>query len=264
MLAPAQNFARGAASGLLNLLMPPLCIACKAPTGTALSHCAECWAALPVIEGARCDRCALPLPDKWQAETLCFGCLHEPPAFVRSRAPYLYSGPARQAVLALKGGREAYARQMGLAMLRAAQDMIQPGMLVVPVPLHRWRLLSRGFNQAGALAAAVAKASGAALLPDTLRRLRPTPRTKGMSRAQRRRNVRGAFHVPPAGRARLTGAHVLLVDDVMTSGATASACARILRRAGAASVSVLVYARVAAAGNTPYLGGSEGLHNAQD
>lgn len=249
---------RRASHSLLDMLMPPLCIACKAETSHALAHCPDCWAALPANDGARCTICDHPLPGQWQLEALCLACRHDPPAFTKARAPYLYDGAARQTVLALKAGREPYARPMAAAMLRAGGELVTPGMLIVPVPLHRWRLFRRGFNQAGALAAAIARETGAALLPDTLRRVKPTRPTRGMSRAQRRRNVQGAFHVPPAARTQLKGAHVLLVDDVMTSGATASACARMLRRSGAASVTVLVYARVARTDSTPYLGGSEG------
>ena len=238
--------------------MPPLCIACKAETSHALAHCPDCWAALPANDGARCAQCDHPLPGQWQLEALCLACRHDPPAFTRARAPYLYDGAARQTVLALKAGREPYARPMAAAMLRAGGDLVTRDMLIVPVPLHRWRLFRRGFNQAGALAAAIARETGAVLLPDTLRRVKPTRPTRGMSRAQRRRNVQGVFHVPPAARARLKGARVLLVDDVMTTGATAHACARMLRRAGAADVAVLVYARVARTDSTPYLGGSEG------
>lgn len=250
--------------GLLDLLMPPQCIACKAPTQSALGHCADCWGDLPANDGARCQQCDHPLPGQWQLEALCLACLHQPPAFQRARAPYLYDGASRQTVLALKGGREPYAAPMAGAMLRAGADLIRPGMVVVPVPLHRTRLFRRGFNQAAALATRIAAASRTQLLPDTLRRVRATPPSKGLSRAARQANVRGAFHIHPRHRQRVAGHDVLLVDDVMTSGATASACARILRRAGAASVTVLVYARVARAGQTPYLGPTEREPDAAD
>ncbi len=213
---------------------------------------------MPAIAGARCESCGIPLPIAYQTETVCLGCLNEPPDFDAARSPFLYGGPARLMVLALKNGREAYAGPMAAAMLRAAKGMAWPGQLVIPVPLHRWRILSRGYNQSALLARAIARQSGGLLALDLLVRTRPTPRSQGMSRPQRQRNVKGAFRIAPGKQSSLKGAHVLLVDDVMTSGATASACSRVLRRSGAASVRVLTYARVAATDATPYLSDNTG------
>jgi len=244
--------------GLVDMLMPPACMACKVPVATPLSLCADCWSSLPAIAGARCGCCGIPLPIAYQTETVCLGCLKEPPDFDGARSPYLYDGPARLMVLGLKNGRETYAAPMAAAMLRAAGGMASPGQLVIPVPLHRWRILSRGYNQAALLARAIARQSGGVLALDTLVRTRPTPRSQGMTRPQRQRNVKGAFRIAPPQRTSLKGAHVLLIDDVMTSGATASACARALRRGGAASIHVLTYARVAATDVTTYLSASTG------
>ena len=255
---PLRNGVGAAVRTLVDMLMPPACMACKAPVATPLSLCADCWTGLPAIAGARCACCGVPLVLAHQTEVLCLGCLAEPPDFDRACAAYLYGGAARQLALALKAGREAYATPMAAAMLRAAGEMAVPGQLVIPVPLHRWRLLSRGYNQSALLARAVARRSGGVLALDMLERTRATPRSQGMNRRQRQRNVKGAFRVTPAGKAALKGADVLLVDDVMTTGATASACGRALSRAGAASVTVLAYARVAAAGMTPYLHANTG------
>jgi ComF family protein len=235
-----------AVRGLVDLLMPPACIACKAPVATPLGFCADCWSALPAIGSAHCVQCGIPLPIEWVAESHCLGCLKEPPRFDRTAAPYLYEGPARQAVLALKNGREAYAAQMAAAMLRAADGWVTPDTLVCAVPLHRWRLAARGYNQALLLARAIARQAGAPLDPDLLRRVKATPRTRGFSRKARKRNVEGAFRLAENSQARIAGREVVLVDDVMTSGATASVAAAVLKRGGAARVSVLVYARVAA------------------
>jgi ComF family protein len=245
--------AGSALAGLVDLLMPPTCMACGVRVATPLSWCADCWGALPANAGPRCACCAVPLPATWQAEALCFGCQSAPPGFDRAAAPFLYDGPARQVVLKLKSGREAYAAPMAAAMRRAAHDLLGPDALLVPVPLHPGRLFDRGFNQALLLARALAVDGGGRLLPATLLRVKATPRTRGMTRAQRARNVEGAFRVREGGRAMLEGRRVLLVDDVMTSGATASACARVLKRAGAAAVDVLVFARVATTDATPYL-----------
>lgn len=250
---PFLDAARTTARGLVDLLMPPACIACKSPVATPLSFCADCFAALKPIDAGRCVQCAIPLPMAWRTESHCLGCLRDPPRFDRTAAPYLYDGPARQLVLAFKNGREAYATPMAAAMLRAAPDWVGPDTLVCAVPLHRWRLAARGYNQALVLARAIARASGAPLHPDLLVRVKATPRTNGLSRRQRQLNVKGAFRLAPDAGARIAGREVILVDDVMTSGATASAAARLLKRAGAARVSVLVHARVAATDAAPYV-----------
>ena len=136
---------------------------------------------------------------------------------------------------------------MGQAMARAAQPLVSVEALLIPVPLHRWRLWSRGYNQSALLSREVAKRTGLETRTDMLLRAKPTRKSNGLSRLGRIRNVRGVFQVPAAFRPKLKGRHVILVDDVLTSGATAAACARVLRRAGAARVDVLVYARVAQA-----------------
>lgn len=252
----ARNAVAGAVRSLVDLLMPPACIACKAPVATPLGFCADCWSALPAIESARCIQCSIPLPIAWSAESHCLGCLKDPPRFDRAAAPYRYEGPARQTVLAFKNGREAYARQMATAMRQAAPGWVTPDTLVAAVPLHRWRLAARGYNQALLLARAIAEQSGAPLDPDLLLRVKATPRTKGLSRLARRRNAEGAFRIADGGRDRIAGREVVLVDDVMTSGATASAAAVVLKRAGAARVSVLIYARVAATDAHSYVAAS--------
>jgi ComF family protein len=262
----AQTFARGArdardvvgdiVQSLVDLLMPPACMACKAAVATPLGFCADCWSALPAIDSARCVQCCVPLPIEWAAESHCLGCLHEPPRFDRTVAPYRYEGPARAVVLAFKYGREAYATPMAAAMLRAAAGWVTQDALVSAVPLHRLRLAARGYNQAVRLADGIARQSGAQLDPDLLLRVKATPRTKGLSRAARRRSAEGAFRLANDGEARIAGRDVILVDDVMTSGATASAAAGVLKRGGAASVTVLVFARVAATDARSYVAAS--------
>jgi ComF family protein len=237
-----QQVASGSAR-LLDLLMPPACVACKAPTARPHGWCADCYAALPAIEAPACRHCGMPLPVRAGGADTCLGCLADPPAFDAAAAPFRYAGPARETVLRFKNGREELAQLMARQML--AVHSPAPGSLVVPVPLHRWRLLRRGYNQAALLATAVARQAGLESAPDALRRTRATQPTRGMSRKARTRNVAGAFAANPARRPLLEGRPVLLVDDVMTTGATAAACARALRRAGATLVAVLTFARVA-------------------
>jgi len=232
--------------------MPPVCVTCDASVMQAHRHCAACWSNLPALAGALCDRCGIALPIGRQSDSLCLGCQASPPDFDRARAAFYYDGPARQTAIAFKNGREDLAEMMAGSMLRAGAGLIAPGRLVIPVPLHRWRLFARGYNQSALLARAIARNSGAVLALDLLKRSRATPQSKGMTKKGRARNVRGAFTLSASAKSVLAGAHVLLVDDVMTSGATASACARALRRGGVAQVDVLVYARVAIAGPSSY------------
>lgn len=234
-------------------VMPPACMACGAPVTRAPGLCADCWSALPAIGSAVCQQCGVPLAIEWQTESHCLQCLQQPPPFAHSRAPYLYDATARRLVLGLKNGREAWAPVLARSMARTAPEWIAPDCLLVPVPLHRWRLARRGYNQALLLAAALRRIGGATLARDWLQRTRNTPTSQGLSRQQRQRNVAGAFRLRPDAVARVRGAQVTLVDDVMTTGATAAACAKVLRAAGAAEVNILTYARVASTADASYL-----------
>ena len=169
-----------------------------------------------------------------------------PPVWTRARAVARYEdGPARRLVHRLKyGDRLELSANMGRWMARAGAELLAEGQLLVPIPLHRRRLFTRRFNQAAALADAVSKASGVPADALALVRVKPTVPQVGLSRAQRADNVQGAFRVSEAARPRIVGRRLVLVDDVMTSGATANACARVLLRAGAEQVDVLVFARV--------------------
>lgn len=237
-----------AAAAALNLLLPPRCAGCGMAVPAADALCAPCFSRLPVLADPACAGCAEPLPPYAAASMRCARCLADPPPFA-ARAAFAYDGLARELVLALKhGGREHLARAMARQMRGAAADWLD-GAAVVPVPMHASRLRTRGFNQAGWLARAL---SPAGWLPDALRRTRDTGSTRGLTRAGRSRAVQGAFAVPPAARPLLAGRNAVLVDDVLTTGATARACARALRRAGVAQVRVLVYARtVRDRGETP-------------
>lgn len=228
---------------MLDLLMPPACAACKAPVATAGGLCAGCFAALPHLPHPLCTRCGTPMPARALVEEVCIPCRDQPPPFASARAPFGYEGPARALVLRLKTGREELALLMARMML--ADAPLAEGALLVPVPLHRWRLVRRGYNQAALLAGALARLTGRVHAPDLLVRVRATPSTRGLGRAEREANVRGAFAVPAAGRPRLAGAVCVLVDDVLTTGATAAACAAALIAAGAAEVHVRTFARVA-------------------
>lgn len=208
------------------------------------SFCLDCWRALDFLGGPACAVCAEPLELALHPDTHCGACLADPPPFARLRAAVAYGPIARALALKLKYGRRpGVAMTMARQMQRAAAGMIDDA-LIVPVPLHRRRIWSRGYNQAALIARALVRRSGGELALDLIERHRATPSLRGLGRSARARAMSGAFAVPPNRRALLKGRHVLLIDDVYTTGATVKACARVLRRAGAAEVSVLCWARV--------------------
>ena len=179
------------------------------------------------------------------ADLTCAACLARPPVYSRARAVFRYD-TARDLVLRFKhADRTDYAPTFATWMCRAGADLIENADMVIPVPLHRWRLLKRRYNQAAVLASAIARQSELQWMPNALTRTRATPSQGAMISAKaRRRNVLGAFTVDAALKSRLKGKRVLLIDDVMTTGATLEACARALRRAGASEISALTLARV--------------------
>lgn len=244
MLGRAQTTLASAARRALDAIYPPACPACHGPVLQNGFLCAECWTLAPFIERPYCERSGAPFPQDLGAGLLSPQVLADPPVWTRARAVMLYQdGPARRLVHALKySDRVDYAKPMGLWMARAGAEVLEGADLLAPVPLHRRRLFSRRFNQAAALAAAISKASGKPCDPMALARVRKTPPQVGLTRTQRAENVQGAFRAPDASV--IAGRRIVLVDDVMTSGATANAAARVLLRAGAANVDVLVFARV--------------------
>jgi ComF family protein len=188
----------------------------------------------------------VPLPGSDNAEVRCNECLTFPPAWSRGRAVLIYRDTARRLVLALKhGDRLDLVGPASEWMARAAAPLVAPGTVVVPVPVHRWRLMRRRYNQAALLAQGIARRTGRTCLPGALLRTRPTGSQDGKSREARYANLEGAFRVDPKASGRIAGRPVLLVDDVMTSGATLTGCTDALREAGAADVSTVVLARVA-------------------
>jgi ComF family protein len=233
----------GWAAFAADLLLPRRCAACD--TALSVGHpralCAACWRSLPMPVATLCARCGIPCPS---SVTTCAACLARPPAFDVARAVGLYLAdgthlnPLARAVRALKfRGHRAVAGTLGEALAGVLPR--GPHDAVVPVPLHRARLRERGYNQAALLARGLARAARLVLVPDAIARRHPTPPQADLDAVARRANVRGAFVASP----RMAGAAVVLVDDVLTTGATADACARALRAAGARRVSVLTVGR---------------------
>lgn len=197
------------------------------------------------LDSAVCDRCGAPHSVDMGEGTVCAACIARPPRWQRARAAFVYDADSRRLVLDLKrSGRRDGLETFATWMARSGAALLEEADAIVPVPLHYVRLASRGFNQSAWLAAAVGRQSGTPVLVDALKRTRRTPTQGGLSARARRRNVAGAFAVRKGAAARVSGKRVLLVDDVLTTGATLAACVRALKQAGARQVDVLVLARV--------------------
>jgi ComF family protein len=245
VLAPVRATVRTTWRFALDLGLPPLCPACRGLLGDEGGLCAACWSKLSFIARPYCERLGTPFNYDPGPGVLSTEAVSHPPAFGRARAAVRYDDVASALVHALKyGDRLDLAPTMGRWMARAGRELTADADALVPVPLHWRRLWARRFNQAAALAAAICGASGVPVLDDALKRIRATPQQVGLKRAERATNVQGAFGVPDERQAAVAGKKLILVDDVLTSGATADTCARALLRAGAARVDVVVFARV--------------------
>jgi ComF family protein len=229
---------------LVRLLVPPTCLACHRPLERAGALCPPCWAEIDFIDAPICDRLGIPLPfDTRRAPgevMLSAAAVATPPPYDRARAVGHYTGTLRRLLQSLKyGDRHDLVGLMGRWLLRAGGEHLATADVVVPVPLGRARLIARRYNQAALLSAEVARLAGIPHAPRAMVRRRNTPTQVGLTREQRQRNVAGAFEVPPLRRSMLEGRRIVLVDDVVTTGATVAAATRALRRAGAGEVTVL-------------------------
>ena len=230
---------------LINTIYPPRCLACSEATDRPHGLCPACWRDTHFIGGTTCGKCGVPLIGDAGAMDTCEGCQRHPPAWDRGAAAILYSGAGRRVVLALKhGDRLDTVGPLAGWMAAAGRDLLPAADVIAPVPLHWMRLVRRRYNQSAELARRLGRLAGRPVVPDLLVRRRATSPQQG-NRAARAVKQADAFAVSPRHAAGLTGRSVLIVDDVLTSGATLSACADCLRAAGAARVDVLVLARVA-------------------
>src|SRR6476469_454199 len=236
---------------VLDIALPQLCATCREPVHGA-GLCAACWSKLSFIAPPYCERLGIPFPFDGGPGLLAMEAIADPPTYHRARAAVRYDDIARKLVHALKyGDRLDLAPTMGRWMAHAGRGLIADADALLPVPLHWRRQWARRFNQSAVLAHIIAETSGKSVAHGALKRVKATPQQVGLDKSERAHNVQGAFRVLGAGKAEVVGRKLLLVHDVLTSGATVDACARALLRAGAAGVDVLVFARVVAGSRPP-------------
>lgn len=236
---------RAVCAAVVDTALPMTCPACGLLTGNSRGLCVGCWSSLRFLEEPWCDRLGTPFPYDLGPGTLSAAAIADPPVFARVRSAVAHEDKAAALVHALKyADRTELGPLIAALMARAGRELLPAADLIVPVPLHRMRLLSRRYNQSAVLSRELAILTGKTHAPTVLVRKRATRQQVGLSREGRAENVRGAFLVPSAARKRVAGSSVLLIDDVFTTGATVSAATRALLRGGAREVNVLTFARV--------------------
>lgn len=247
--ALAVGWAGRAARAVLDAVLPPQCLSCGTVTDAPGKLCPACWSKITWLAAPLCQCCGAPFEFDPQAGArdplLCGACLREPPAFARARAVFRYDDAGRGLILAFKHGDRLHgAPAYGQWLARAGAELLGDADLVAPVPLHWTRLAWRRYNQSALLANEAARIVGRRCVPDLLVRTRRTRQQGDMGRAARRRNVQRAFRVARRHASLVAGRRIVLVDDVLTTGATAESCVRALHDAGAAAVDLLTLARV--------------------
>lgn len=229
---------------LFDLVLPPRCKSCGALVAADDALCADCWSGLTLLGPPWCVRCGRPFEYHVGEDALCGACIAAEPAFAAARAALAYDDSSRDLVLRFKhGGDESLARLLAHWMVSAGREILEKEPLILPVPLHPFRLVRRRFNQSALLARELSRLTGLEWDPFSLIRTRHTVSQGGLGKTARRENVRAAFAIRSKRRSRLAGRHLVLIDDVLTSGATVEACIRACLKAGASSVSVLALAR---------------------
>ena len=232
-------------ASMVDFVIPPACPVCRNLVGGTDGVCAACWRDLEFITPLICHRTGVPLAEDPGPEGAGLAAMINPPPYHRARAPLKYTGIGVQLIRRMKySDQSELVAMLAPLILRAATLLFSTADLLVPVPMHRWRLARRRFNQSAELARALSRLTGVPMQVDMLERHRATAQQVGLTRAVRRTNLRGAFRVRDATKAQLAGRHVLLVDDVLTTGATAEACTRTLLRAGAGTVDIVTLAWV--------------------
>lgn len=241
----AAQFLAAGGRALAQTVLPPTCLACRKPAGTRGGLCPKCWQGAGFIERPYCERLGVPFSYDSGGPLISPSAFADPPAFDRARAAMRFSDVARDLVHLLKyGDRLDLVSPFAVWMSRAGAEMLSEADALVPVPLHWTRLFQRRFNQSAELARSISGQAKMPVIDDVLMRVRATAPQVGLARDERAKNVHGAFSVEKSARAKVKGKRIVLIDDVLTTGATANACARVLRRAGVSRVDVLTLARV--------------------
>lgn len=245
-----RNAVQGLGRGFVSLVYPPQCVACEAATADPHALCAACWGDIRFITRPYCQRLGTPFAVDFGAEMLSPAAIADPPRFDHARAVALHEGKAQELVARFKyGERLDLARVMARMMASAGADILAEADLLIPVPMHRLRLFRRRYNQAALLANALAPLVGKPVALEALNRIKRTPQQVGLNREQRRANLAGAFALSPEGKLAVEGRHVVVIDDVRTTGSTLNACAHILRKAGAARIDALTFTLVPEGGS---------------
>ncbi len=243
---PWGPMVRHAQEAVMKTIYPPICVICRKSIDEAGHLCPDCWSQIHFLDGPICYQCGVPFDYPMFEDALCAACHASPPAYSRARAVFIYNDASKALVLALKhGDRTDLVPILSQWLSRKAADLRMSDSLLVPVPLHWRRRWSRQFNQSAELARGVHRTTGIDLSLFALERHVHGPSQGALTRRARQENVAGVFRVRPPETDTLEGRHVILIDDVLTTGATANACARALAKAGAGQVDVLTLARVA-------------------
>ena len=244
-LSAVSTSMRAGVRRAVDWLIPPSCLACHGPIAGLSGLCASCWSRLQFIEAPYCDRLGTPFPYDEGEGAVSAAAIADPPAWDRARGAVVFDDLSRDLVHALKyRDRHEAAQVMARLMLRAGSDLFAAKPLIVPVPLHRWRLWRRRYNQSGLLAQAIAGQAGLSFRPNLLARVKPTRSQTGLDQKARARNLKNAITVPKDALIDIKGRAVLVVDDVVTTGSTAGQCAKALKTAGAERVDILAFALV--------------------
>ncbi|MET1026624.1 MAG: ComF family protein [Dongiaceae bacterium] len=236
---------RQTAGRLVDAVLPPRCLKCGTLVDALGSLCPDCWPLLRFLAPPCCARCGFPFEHDLGEGAICAACTAQPPRYARARAVLAYDEGSRDLILAFKhADRTDLAPPFARWMARSGADLLAEADLITAVPLHWRRLLFRRYNQAALLAVILGRSAGLPVLPDLLQRRRATVKQGHLSRSARRRNVQGAFALADRRRQAIEGKRILLIDDVVTSGATVEGCSRALLAGGAAAVDVLALAQV--------------------
>lgn len=244
-VGPLALMLRALGGRIADLVVPPVCLACQAPLAVHDALCAACWRRVSFIRAPLCDQLGIPLPYDTGGRMLSGAAMASPPPWDRARAVAGFDSVMRELIHKLKYADRHDARRLfGRWLADAGRELLADADMLIPIPLHPRRLWTRRFNQAAILCSELSRLSGVPTDPFVLARVKATPSQVGLTEVERRSNTAGAFAVTPGASARIEKKKVLIVDDVVTTGATVGACARVLRRSGAARIDVLSLAVV--------------------